>query len=315
MQFCACPVCKSDKQEFLFDRLDHTHYVTSDRFRIVRCKRCSMVFVNPRPDPLAIKTFYTPDFYDVKVGAEDLLEAKQSSLNAKAEMLADLSPGRLLDVGCQKGEFLFWMKQRGWDVHGVEFSETPPNLFDMPIHYGPIQTAALEPHSFDAITLWAVLEHVHEPIEMLGEVRKLLAPNGRVFVLVPNFRSPPGRVMRHDDVPRHLLMFTPSTLSRAARLAGLHARRVVFGDDIFSGSNRGLLTFLVKRALGESYDDILRQNRSSERWAEFTASVNGKPSDLVRTVDRIDLRLFPYIDRLMRRLRCSFIMTAELEML
>jgi 2-polyprenyl-3-methyl-5-hydroxy-6-metoxy-1,4-benzoquinol methylase len=315
MQYSACPICKSDQQNLLFDRLDHTHHVTKDRFRIVRCRNCSMVFVNPRPDPVEIKAFYTPDFYDVAVTAEKLLEEKRATLQAKAKMLSTLSPGRLLDIGCQKGEFLFWMKQHAWEVHGIEFSETPPNVFNMPIHYGRVETAAFEPGSFDAITLWAVLEHVHDPIETLGQVKRLLASKGRAFVLVPNFRSPPARLMRHDDVPRHLLMFTPSTLRHAAHLAGLRVRRFVFDDDVFSGSNRGLLNFLVKRACGESYDEILSQNRSAERWAEFTGSINGKPSQLLKLVDRIDLRLTPHMDRIMRRLRCSFIMTAELEAL
>ena len=84
--------------------------------------------------------------------------------------------GTLLDIGCQKGEFLFWMKQQGWDVHGIEFSETPPNMFNMPIHYGRVETAAFKPGSFDAITLWAVLEHVHDPIETLGQVKRLRHP-------------------------------------------------------------------------------------------------------------------------------------------
>ena len=315
MQYSACPICKSDQQELLFDRLDHTHYVTHDRFRVVRCRSCSMVFVNPRPDPVEIKAFYTRDFYDVAVTAEKLLEEKRATLQARAKMLSALSPGRLLDIGCQKGEFLFWMKQHAWDVHGIEFSETPPNVFNMPIHYGRVETAAFEPGSFDAITLWAVLEHVHDPIETLAQVKRLLAPKGRAFVLVPNFRSPPARLMRHDDVPRHLLMFTPSTLRQAARLAGLRVRRFVFGDDVFSGSNRGLLNFMVKRAFGESYDEILSQNRSAERWSEFTGSINGKPSQLLKLVDRIDFHLTPHMDRIMRHLRCSFIMTAELEAL
>lgn len=315
MQYSACPICKSDQQKLLFERLDHTHYVTNERFRIVRCCRCTMVFVNPRPDPVEIKAFYPPDFYNVTVSAEKLLEEKRATLQARAKMLSTLSAGRLLDIGCQKGEFLFWMKQHAWDVKGIEFSDTPPNVFRMPIHYGRVETAAFEPGSFDAVTLWAVLEHVHNPIETLVQVKKLLAPHGRAFVLVPNFRSPPARLMRHDDVPRHLLMFTPSTLRQAARLAGLRVRRFVFSDDIFSGSNRGLLNFLVKRAAGESYDEILTQNRSTERWPEFTGSINGKPSQLLKLVDRIDLRLTPHIDRIMRRLRCSFIMTAELEAL
>ena len=313
MQYSACPVCQSDEHELLFDRLDHTHYVTNDRFSVVRCRRCSMVFVNPRPGPLEIKTFYPPDFYDVTATGEKLLVEKRETLTAKAKMLSALPPGRLLDIGCQKGEFLFWMSREGWDVRGIEFSETPPNVFNMPIHYGRLESAAFEPNSFDAITLWAVLEHVHEPVETLRQVSHLLAPNGRVFVLVPNFRSLPARIMRHDDIPRHLLMFTPSTLRRVAGLAGLRVRRFVFSDDIFSGSNRGLLNFLVKRAYGEAYDEILAQNRSADRWQDFIGSINGKPSQFLKLVDQIDIRLTPYLDRIMRRVRCSFIMTAELE--
>ncbi|MEP6607084.1 MAG: class I SAM-dependent methyltransferase [Burkholderiaceae bacterium] len=313
MQYSACPICKSDQHDLLFDRLDHTHYVTNDRFRVVRCCHCSMVFINPRPDPGEIKTFYPPDFYDVATTAEKLLEEKRSTLTAKANLLSALKPGQLLDIGCQKGEFLYWMKQRGWSVQGIEFSETPPNVFNMPIHYGRVESAGLKPRFFQAITLWAVLEHIHEPVETLRQIADLLAADGRAFVLVPNFRSLPARVMRHDDIPRHLLMFTPSTLRHAARLAGLRVRRIVFSDDIFSGSNRGLLNFLVKRASGESYDEILTQNRSAERWNDFTGSLNGKPSRLVRWVDRIDIELTPLMDRIMRGLRCSFIMTAELE--
>ena len=313
MQYSACPICKSDQQELLFDRLDHTHYVTNDRFRVVRCRSCTMVFVNPRPDPAEIKAFYTPEFYDVAVTAEKLLEEKRATLQARAKMLSTLSPGRLLDIGCQKGEFLFWMKRLGWEVHGIEFSETPPNMFNMPIHFGRVETATFEPSSFDVVTLWAVLEHVHDPITALRQVSSFLAPKGRAYVLVPNFRSLPARFMRHDDVPRHLLMFTPKTLNRAARLAGLRIRRLVFGDDIFSGSHRGILNFAVKRALGENYDEILAQNRSVARWPEFTAHLNGRPSRLVEFADRLDQRITPLMDRVAARLRCSFIMTAELE--
>lgn len=313
MQHVACPLCKNDQQEFLFDRLDHTHYVTSDRFRVVRCRVCAMVFINPRPDQNEIKLFYPPEFYDVAIPPEKLLEEKRAPLEARARMLSNLPPGRLLDIGCQKGEFLLWMQRLGWAVQGIEFSKTPPNVFNLPIHYGRAEAAPFEASSFDAITLWAVLEHAHDPVEVLRQVRRLLAANGRAIVLVPNFRSLPARLMRHDDIPRHLLMFTPVTLRHAARLAGLRVRRFVFSDDIFSGSNRGILNFLVKRAFGESYDEILAQNRSAERWSEFTGLIKGNPSQLLKLADRIDLRWTPYVDRLMRSLRCSFIMTAELD--
>ena len=205
------------------------------------------------------------------------------------------------------------MARRGWQVKGVELSRTPPNVFELPIHYGRLDSAPFEPRSFDVVTLWAVLEHLHDPVETLRRVENLLAGSGRAFVLVPNFRSIPGRMMRHDDVPRHLLMFTPSTLRRAAGLAGLRVRRIVFSDDIFSGSTRGILNFLVKLTFGETYDEVLSQNRSAERWHEFAGALAGRPSSFMSWVDSLDQRLTPSLDAIVRKIRCSFIMTAELE--
>jgi SAM-dependent methyltransferase len=274
-----------------------------------------MVFVNPRPDPEGIRIFYPPEFYDVKVTPEELLAQKHDSLRARAELLAGLAPGRLLDVGCGKGDFLYWMKQAGWDVQGIEFSQVPPNVFGMPISYGRLESAPLGSRSFDAITMWAVLEHLHEPVQTLATLANLLKPSGRAFVLVPNFRSLPAKIMRHDDVPRHLLMFTPSTLSKAASAAGLRIRNIVYSDDIFSGSTRGVLNFLVKRAFGETYDEILTQNRGDkEQWYKFETHLRGKPSNLMQWVDSVDKRYTPLLDRIVRKLRCSFTMTAELEL-
>jgi 2-polyprenyl-3-methyl-5-hydroxy-6-metoxy-1,4-benzoquinol methylase len=272
-----------------------------------------MVFVNPRPVPERIKVFYPREFYDVQTTPEQLLREKEATLSARARMLSGRPPGRLLDVGCQKGEFLLWMSRLGWDVQGVEFSQTPPNLFGMPISYGSFESAQFAPHSFDVITMWAVLEHVHDPVDTLARAARLLRPGGRAFVLVPNFRSLPARIMRHDDVPRHLLMFTPATLAKAAALGGLRVRKTVFSDDIFSGSTRGVLNFLIKRAFGETYDEILAQNRSPARWTEFEGCLNGRQSKLMQWVNKLDYRLTPWIDALMRNLHCSFIMTAELE--
>ena len=272
-----------------------------------------MVFVNPRPGPGEIHAYYPPEFYQVDIKPEQLLRDKHGTLETRYRLLAHLEPGKLLDIGCQKGEFMFWMEKRGWDVQGIEFSQKPPNVFGLPIVYSRLEDASFAPHSFDLVTMWAVLEHVHDPVDTLVRVAGLLRPQGRCFVLVPNFRSIPARIMRHDDVPRHLIMFTPATLSKAATAAGLRVTRTVFSDDIFSGSSRGVLNFLVKRAFGESYDEILSQNRSPERWSEFETHLNGKPSRLMRCVNRVDYRSTPALDALTRRLRCSFIMTAELE--
>jgi SAM-dependent methyltransferase len=308
----ACPLCQGAQHRVLFARRDHTHLVSDVQFNIVSCKACGMVFVNPRPTIDGIHLYYPPDFYQVDIAPAELLREKRGTLDARLKLVGDSQPGKVLDVGCQKGEFLYVMKQRGWQPVGVEFSSRPPNVFNLPIYCGELKNAPLEPASFDLITLWAVLEHVHDPLDVLAHVSRLLKPSGRALVLVPNFNSIPARFMRHDDVPRHLLMFTPRTLRRAAHTAGLGIQRFVFGDDVFSGSTRGISNFLWKRLRGEALEDIVAQNREPGRWREFSEFIHGKPSALMRYVDRVDAAVTPFLDRLVNGLGLGFIMTAEM---
>jgi 2-polyprenyl-3-methyl-5-hydroxy-6-metoxy-1,4-benzoquinol methylase len=312
MEHVPCPLCGERRHRLLFERRDHTHACSDQPFRVVRCRSCGFAFVNPRPGPDEIHTYYPDAFYEASMSAEAVLASKRDSLAAKLALVAHLPAGRLLDVGCQKGEFMYAMQQRGWKVQGVELSARPPNLFGLPILRGRLEEAALPDAAFDLITLWAVLEHVHDPISVLRAVRRLLAPGGRAVVLVPNFRSIPGRFLRHDDVPRHLLMFTPRTLRHAARRCGLRVQRTVFGDAVFSGSTRGTLNYLWKLAHGERLDDIVAQNRTPGRWMEFAACLHGAGNPRMLRVDRLDIRLTPLLDRVVNRLRLGFIMTAEL---
>ena len=312
MEHVACPLCGVREHKLLFRRPDHTHEVSTEKFSVVRCRGCSFVFVNPRPSPAEIHKYYPKEFYDPNTTAEQLLQEKENTLRGRLALVGGLGPGRVLDVGCQKGEFLYVMKQRGWDVQGVEFSESPPNVFDLPIFYGRLEDALFPAESFDLVTLWAILEHVHDPLSLLKAVRQVLKLHGRAFILVPNFNSIPGRLLRHDDVPRHLLMFTKRTFRDAAARAGFRVRRFVFGDDIFSGSTRGLLNYLWKLAHGEPLEEIVAQNRTPGRWVEFANYLNNRKNDRMLVVDRIDIRLTPYLDRLVNKLGYGFIMTAEL---
>jgi 2-polyprenyl-3-methyl-5-hydroxy-6-metoxy-1,4-benzoquinol methylase len=312
MEWVACPLCGGARHHLVFNRFDHTHQVTSEPFRIVRCQDCRFVFVNPRPDRTEIHNHYPEEFYEVGVSPEALLTEKRDTLQARVALIGKQKPGKLLDVGCQKGEFLEAMRRQGWDVQGVEFSGKPPNLFGVPIFSGTLEQAPFEHESFDLITLWAVLEHVHDPIVVLKRVRALLKPNGRALVLVPNFNSIPGRFLRHDDVPRHLLMFTKKTFREAAAAAGLRVTGWHFGNDIFSGSTRGVLNYILKIASGEAMNAIVAQNRTPGRWPEFAGYLKGRPSGLMLKVDRLDIKLTPWLDRVMDRLHLGFIMTVEM---
>ena len=136
--------------------------------------------------------------------------------------------GRVLDVGCGRGFLLDAFRRRGWKVEGTEMSEASSaharEALRIPVHLGAIETLSLPDGSFDAVTLWHVLEHVATPGTMLDAIHKVLRPGGILLVSVPNFGSPEARATGagwfHLDVPRHLVHFTPETLDATLRASG-----------------------------------------------------------------------------------------------
>lgn len=308
-----CPACGYEVSRTLFNKRDLTHGVSSIQFPVVQCRNCRFVYLNPRPNEQEIHKYYPPDFYAVDSSPEEILEDKRSTLDARLKMLSYLRPGRLLDIGCSRGEFLHRMREVGWEPFGIDFSSTAPNMFNVPMFIGNVHDAPYPQGSFDLVTLWAVLEHTHHPLEMLRQVRNFLKQTGKAVILVPNFNSIPGRFMRHDDVPRHLVMFTPKSLRTMAKVAGLRVTKLTFSDEIFSGSTRGILNYAWKLLHGEKISDIVAQNREPNRWLEFAQTIHGKDNALMLKVDRLDIRLTKYLDKIVNYMGYGFTMTAELE--
>ncbi|MGB3811108.1 MAG: class I SAM-dependent methyltransferase [Parvibaculum sp.] len=304
-----CSLCRSSSTEHLYETKDYRFLTDDVTFNVVRCAECGLVRVNPRPVEEDIHKYYHDDFYRAGESPDEALAAVKSRVEAMAEHVNRYQRGRLLDIGCFRGEFIEHMRRtHGWEVAGVEFSELPPNLYDLNIFRGDVAEAPFEHESFDVVTIWAVLEHVYHPERVLNAVRKFLKPGGRVIILVPNFNSIPARVMHHDDVPRHLTMFTRKTLDRMLRIGGLTPVDWICSQDACSGSVRGWLNFLVKRAFGEPMGEIQAQNRSAERWGEFAGCICNRASGLLRRVDQFDIWLSPRLDWILDRLGFGFIM-------
>jgi 2-polyprenyl-3-methyl-5-hydroxy-6-metoxy-1,4-benzoquinol methylase len=138
-------------------------------------------------------------------------------------------PRRLLDVGCASGLFLEAMQEYpGWQVEGVELNRTAAHVtsarLGVPVFAGPLEQAHYADASIDAVTLWDVLEHLHDPLASLRELRRILRPGGALFVRVPNAASYVargcGRYWSGYDLPRHMTLFTPTTLQQALAKAG-----------------------------------------------------------------------------------------------
>lgn len=213
-------------------------------FYLVRCVSCGLLYQNPRPSLDEIDHYY-PNQYGSYSSAHAGLYARpglagwlirraqhyRCRLLHQAVSTASHQTKRLLDVGCASGLFLEAMQYyAGWQVEGVELNQQAAHAtserLGIPVFAGPLEAANFPDATFDAITLWDVLEHLHDPVASLRELRRILKPGGALFVRVPNAASYVargcGRYWSGYDLPRHMTSFTPRTLSQMLRQTGFN---------------------------------------------------------------------------------------------
>lgn len=140
--------------------------------------------------------------------------------------------GKLLDLGCGDGRFLALMRDAGWEVKGIEPDPTAARIaqqeFGVSVTVGALEDAGLPDEAFDAVTLSHVIEHVHDPVALLSECRRVLKPGGSVVIVTPNIRSLGhqkfGSSWRGLEPPRHLHIFSLGTLRVCCERAGLRVQ-------------------------------------------------------------------------------------------
>lgn len=220
-----CPVC--GKTEFRNKLVVEDKSVSKESFAIQQCEACTFQFTNPRPDAAHIGRYYESEEYvSHNSGAGGVINqaykvARYFTMRRKVALVNQrASKGRLLDYGCGTGHFLAAAKADGWQVAGWEPNararEEATERVGQPI--GTESLVQFQPASFDTITLWHVLEHVHNLNETLAQLISLLKPDGTLLIAVPNVDSLDAQHYRQDwaayDVPRHLYHFSPKTMTQ-----------------------------------------------------------------------------------------------------
>ena len=140
----------------------------------------------------------------------------------------DLPVGKLLDIGCGVGDFLHIAEHNGWQCTGVEPSEEAREIARQRIKGDLLYSEDLNhlpDQSFDLITMWHVLEHVDDLKWQVAQLQRLIKPNGRIVIAVPNYRSYDGRFYNAYwaayDVPRHLNHFNRTVITKIFKTSGL----------------------------------------------------------------------------------------------
>ena len=231
----ACLLCGQRRWQTLVEAQDK-QAGTELWFAVVQCLECGLCFTNPRPTSACLAHFYPPDYrpHQTKEEKATLPRRLLGRWRKSKPPLAWQGQGRLLDFGCGGGTFLQQMREHGWQVMGLDTSaETVRRLrHDLGLHvlHGTLPHPELEPQSFDVITMWHSLEHVPDPREVLVEARRLIAPQGRLLVAVPNIDSLAFRTFGPHwfalDLPRHLVHFSPYTLQFMLEQAGFRVERI-----------------------------------------------------------------------------------------
>jgi len=223
-----CLLCGGQRWTPLLEAPDSAPGGTGLWFAVVQCLDCGLCFTNPRPSSASIGQFYPSAYRPHRLpGSRRGRRAGRLRLPSpwrgprqERQALAWHGQGRLLDFGCGGGSFLQRMHRQGWKVTGLDVSPAAVghvrNGLGLRALLGSLPHPDLRPGSFDVITMWHSLEHVHRPMAVLAEAHKLLAPGGKLLVAVPNIDSLPfrwfGAAWYALDLPRHLTHFAPWTL-------------------------------------------------------------------------------------------------------
>jgi 2-polyprenyl-3-methyl-5-hydroxy-6-metoxy-1,4-benzoquinol methylase len=239
-----CPVCGSERARLRY---------RITRFRVYGCLDCEVVYLWPQLSDAEVKEMFTrlytegegsvpelKSYYDFTyddVPGNPLVQLYERWLDV---LERHRKGGRLLDIGCGTGLFLAVARRRGWEPYGIddcaEATQHARSHFGLDVSDGQFTDFAARGISFDAITMWDIIEHARAPVELLAAARQVLAPGGVMGISTPNQRSildvvagavyhaTGGRLTKALEkfyIEQHFLYFTPETLAFAAARADL----------------------------------------------------------------------------------------------
>jgi len=222
----VCPICGQAGGQLWLQGPDRFHG-RQDKYALVRCPVCSLVWLSNPPKPSEMHLHYT-DAYHKLISA-----AGENATERWRDRVQFVRPckqsGSLLDLGCSSGGFLGFFRSSSWKLYGIEMSpdcaKRAGARTGAQVFVGDILDAPFHSESFDVITCFDVLEHLYEPKCVMARVREWLKPEGIFYVQVPNVDSAEGRVFGsywHGlELPRHLFHYSPTSLKFLAESAGL----------------------------------------------------------------------------------------------
>jgi SAM-dependent methyltransferase len=232
----ACVVCGSGLLDYAFQ---------PNGIRLEQCRECRLLFRNPQPSDDDLRKIYSATYFlhDGGDGRDAVSRLKRRTAEMYLDAIAryrGAAGGRLLEIGCGEGDFLEAARDHGFDVVGVEPAESAALAAEAALGRGRVHRdlAEVDPRAaFDVAVLADVLEHVRDPIALLADVRRRLAPDGVLFVALPTLDSWSRRLLGArwmEFKEEHLFYFDRNTVESALFRAGFGAVSVRSGKKVLS---------------------------------------------------------------------------------
>jgi SAM-dependent methyltransferase len=208
----ACVVCTGTSTQT---------FAEIDTYRIAQCTKCSFLFVDPRPTPQALDRLYASrdDNPYYAEGYEPLERELPTLVDVVGFIKSYVPRGKLLELGCGRGDFLGVAQERGFEVEGCDIGAEADEKFL--IHHGALHTLPLAKSTYDVVVTRNTLEHLFDPTAEVRAVHELLKPGGLLYIKVPGADFEHGwrrRMMSRTPLgfapPWHLNYFNKATLTR-----------------------------------------------------------------------------------------------------
>ncbi|HLE13997.1 MAG TPA: class I SAM-dependent methyltransferase [Anaerolineales bacterium] len=236
MENVTCNLCNDPRATLYCEISDYLMERDEIHATYVKCANCGLIYQNPRPTIGEINTHYPPNYdsyqEDLKPASKFKSRFADYGIEKRCRIInAYKYGGRLLDVGCATGKFLKGMQRfPGWELFGVELNAEAANIArrspGLEISTGTLEETRFPTSYFDAITLWDVLEHLHDPKSTLVEIKRILKPDGILVFRIPNGGSWDARLFGKYwfgmDAPRHLYVFDVQTISDLLQRSGFN---------------------------------------------------------------------------------------------
>src|ERR1043166_6076529 len=214
-----------------------------DYLRSVICRRCGLVWTDPRPTPEQVVVFYAHEYRRDYKGTyqpkpKHTYRAGKVAVDRFRRLQPFLKPGfAVLDVGAGSGEVVYVLRAMGYEASGFEpnegYARFAAERLGVPVRQGFWQDVAIAPESQDFVTMFHVVEHLESPFDVMRRARQWLKPEGSLLVEVPNVEAVCQQP--HTQFHRgHLYHFNLATLEMMARRAGF---AVTHGSASADGGN------------------------------------------------------------------------------